>query len=298
MPYIRITGRVFGPFDESQLLEMKAKGRVTRTTEMSDNRSDWQLAESFEWLFPSRQTSSPSSPSSSSANEPADWFYSLNGTEGFGPVTAAAIEQMLQSGQLSGNSYVWQQGQNARFVKNEPRFSNPGASSSTSPRPGEGDGDTGTSEPVDTGGMLRHLAASLGWLMFLKVTFLIGLIFQGLYLLGASLWLISFAIGADRVTAFLIALLSIAVGIGFYALSFKAFHCLWKYHTHLSQAVASNRESDLTNAFQSLFLFWKWTSIYIIVLLAVSLLITIMGIVASGFGSGWGAGLLIKFFPS
>ena len=41
-----------------------------------------------------------------STQESADWYYSINGTEGYGPVTLTTIEQMLQSGQLSGESYV------------------------------------------------------------------------------------------------------------------------------------------------------------------------------------------------
>jgi hypothetical protein len=284
--FVRIKSRVFGPFDESQLLEMKSKGKITRVTEISENKNDWQTAEAFPFLY------EPAYAAQQSANESADWFYSSNGTEGYGPVTATAIEQMLRSGQLNKNSYVWQQGQTARFIKKEPRFSSPGGATTETTRgatitSGEVTGNGERSNVLDID---RSLAASLGWLMFLKITFLIGQIVQGLCLLGGSLFLISFASVADRVTVFMMVLLSIAIGVGFYALSFKVFLCLWKYHTDLYQAVANGRESDLTKAFQSLFLFWKWASINIIVLLAVILLGTIIGIIISGVGAGWGAG--------
>ena len=199
--FVRIKGRAFGPFDEPQLLEMKSQGRISRTTEISENRIDWQAAESLTFMFPQE----PANAGQSSPNEPADWFYSLNGKEGYGPVTATAIEQMLRSGQLNDNSYVWQQGQNARFIKSEPRFSNPpgiGVVSSALVEYNRGGGNaggqvniggeiTGASEQVDTGQMLRPIAASLGWLMFLKITFLIDIIVHGLYLLWASIFLIA-----------------------------------------------------------------------------------------------------------
>ena len=176
--FVRIGSRVVGPFDESQLLDLKSKGKITRSTQLSGNKSDWQAAESFDFLFePAKETHSAQQ---SSPNESANWFYSLNGTEGFGPVTATTIEQMLQSGQLNSNSYVWQQGQDARFVKSEPRFNG-----ATPPKPSQDNTGTTTGggsngKQVDTGQVLHPLAASLGWLMFLKITVLIGMIVLGL----------------------------------------------------------------------------------------------------------------------
>ena len=119
--FVRIKGKVFGPFDETQLLDMKSKGTITRRTEVSENNQrDWQSADSFSFLYePAPATPEPDQ---SSGGEPANWFYSLNGKEGHGPVVAAVIEQMLQSGQLNGKSYVWQQGKTAGFIKNEPLF--------------------------------------------------------------------------------------------------------------------------------------------------------------------------------
>jgi|GEM_PF-2765752 len=52
MPYyVRINGRSHGPFDESKLLELKSRGTISRTTEVSENDRDWcAAAETF--LYP------------------------------------------------------------------------------------------------------------------------------------------------------------------------------------------------------------------------------------------------------
>jgi uncharacterized membrane protein YhaH (DUF805 family) len=135
--YIRIRGKVFGPFGEDQLKEMKTKGKLSRTSEVSENKVDWFPAENLEFLFPpmpassqpapsqttssGASTSNPSPVNSGTANvvpsEPAIWFYSVNGTEGFGPVTQTTIVQMVQSGTLRGESLVWQQGQSAQQIR-------------------------------------------------------------------------------------------------------------------------------------------------------------------------------------
>ena len=309
--FIRIRGKVFGPFDDTQLATMKTNGKLGRNTEVSDNKVDWQPAESvLSDLFPPSTPSGSRQDFSSSAGstvygaqttaQPADWFYSVNGTEGFGPVTAATIEQMLQTGQLIVQSYVWQQGQNARHIKNEPRFYNPidgGASLPSVEKSRDianlGGEITGISEEVNTSQMLRPIAASLGWLMFLKITFLmLGVIAQGLYLLWASVFLISQAIRADNVAALLAAMIIIILWVGLYALQFKTFLCFWKYHTDLYQTVATGRTSDLTQANHSLFLFWKWLSITAISYLAV----TIVGVTVMIIASGWFLSIADRIF--
>jgi len=304
--FVRIRGRAFGPYEASQLLEMKSQGRVTRVTEISEDRHNWQAAETYDWLFPKPAPPSPDpprpGPPQSDGNEPADWFYSINGTEGYGPVTASTIKQMLQSGQLNNNSYVWQQGQNARFIKDEPKFlggvgggvsidrshekTTTGGGTGGDP-PNIGGTITGATETVDTGQMLRPIAASLGWLMFLKITFLIvGVIFQGLYLLWSSVMMISASVGADSAMVLLVALITLVIWAGLYGLQFKTFLCFWKYHTNLNQTVATGRASDLIQGNQSQFLLWKWLGITVIAHLAVFLISVTVILAIAGLGSG------------
>ncbi|MDR0608931.1 MAG: DUF805 domain-containing protein, partial [Planctomycetaceae bacterium] len=121
--YIRIRGKAFGPFTEDQLKEMRVKGKLSRISDVSENKTDWFPAENLGFLF--QEISPPSltpvldvkNSKSPPLPEPADWFYSINGAEGFGPVTQTAVVQMVQSGTLRGESLVWQQGQNAQQIK-------------------------------------------------------------------------------------------------------------------------------------------------------------------------------------
>jgi hypothetical protein len=295
MPYfVRIKSRVFGPFDESQLLDMKAKGKITRSTEVSENKNDWLPAESLQFLFaPVYAAQSASQPSA--VNEPADWFYSVNGTDGYGPVTATAIEHMLRSGQLSGNSYVWQQGQNARFVKNEPQFSSPSGGGLGSPSRMENTGGgmaniggeiTGASEQVDTGRMLRPIAASLGWIMFLKIVFLlVVIVLQGFYLMWIGSFSVFHAVRRDDAADLLVTLVVLVVSVTIYVLLFKTFLCFWKYHSDLYQTVATGRASDLIQGNQSQFLFWKWLGITVIANLTVFVVSITVVMIAAGLES-------------
>jgi S1-C subfamily serine protease len=137
--YIRIRGKVFGPFDEDQLKTMKTKGKLSRTSEISENKVDWFPAENLEFLFPPATAPAPSQTTTSGTSasnslpvnsgttnavpsEPAIWFYSVNGTEGYGPVTQTAIVQMIQTGTLRSESLVWQQGKEVLKIQASQTF--------------------------------------------------------------------------------------------------------------------------------------------------------------------------------
>lgn len=170
--YIRIRGKVFGPFDEKQLLDMKMKGKIGKTNEISENKIEWKSAELFDFLFPvttstaSAQNSSPGSPSpfqtSGAENsqlhvpEPPEWFYSVNGTDGYGPVATSAIIQMLHQGTLQNDSYVWKQGQNAMRLDTVPTF---GVLPSRPPVP---NGEARSNNPVMIFGILLALVLGIG----------------------------------------------------------------------------------------------------------------------------------------
>ena len=79
--FIRVGGQIFGPFDESQLLEMKSKGKISRSTEISENKRDWQAAETCAFLYANaapQQSQPSSSPSSSSVNDLVGRFRRAN----------------------------------------------------------------------------------------------------------------------------------------------------------------------------------------------------------------------------
>ena len=129
MPYyIKIRDKALGPLGEEELLAMKTQGKLTKMTEISENKLDWFFAETLDFLFPRMSLGSLPSEFSSpgSAQEPAEWYYSVDGKAGFGPMTRSAIVQMLQAGTLRGESLVWQQGQGAQQIRTVPAFSGQG----------------------------------------------------------------------------------------------------------------------------------------------------------------------------
>ena len=129
MPYyIKIRDKAFGPLDEEELLAMKTQGKLTKMTEISENKSEWFFAESLDFLFPRMPLGSLPTEFSpaASAQEPAEWYYSLDGKAGFGPMTRSAIVHMLKAGTLQGNSLVWKQGQGSQQVQSIPEFSGQG----------------------------------------------------------------------------------------------------------------------------------------------------------------------------
>lgn len=50
--YIRVRGKIFGPFDDKQLLAMKVQGKLGKTTDISEDRIEWKSAGDMESLYP------------------------------------------------------------------------------------------------------------------------------------------------------------------------------------------------------------------------------------------------------
>jgi len=50
---------VFGPLDEEHLQNMKTQGKLSRTTKISENKTDWRNADTLPFLFPTPPTKPP-----------------------------------------------------------------------------------------------------------------------------------------------------------------------------------------------------------------------------------------------
>ena len=115
--FIRIRGRVLGPYSIKQLQVLRARGQFSQSNEISTDGQTWETAASLEELFaaPAKSTrqkesgSSDAVPSVKSQGEVAPWHYSLNG-EQLGPATASEMREMLESGRMSARDLVWKEG--------------------------------------------------------------------------------------------------------------------------------------------------------------------------------------------
>jgi hypothetical protein len=139
--YIRIRGRVQGPFDSQTLQTMARRGRFARLHEVSQDGLEWFRASEFPELFPERAKRKDRSRASESTNEETSsfvaedertespepeeqtthliplaesrlvgneesvWYYAVGDRE-FGPITLSQIRSLLGSGAISPETYV------------------------------------------------------------------------------------------------------------------------------------------------------------------------------------------------
>lgn len=124
--YIRIRGRVLGPFDVERLKLMRDRGLFGRAHEVSTDRQTWKPAASIEKQLVGSTSSRQSqeeddafndllsdAPPSPSVKPPplagGKWYYSLGG-EQFGPVNLVEVRGLVQTGQLTASDLVWKEG--------------------------------------------------------------------------------------------------------------------------------------------------------------------------------------------
>ena len=120
--YIRVRGRVLGPYDQEKLKSLARRGQLSRLQELSQDATNWVRASTYPELFVSEdpppvavasQAVSESRPATSGDGHAprgsARWWYNKNGAEA-GPVDQTALQSMLASGQLGPDDIVWAEG--------------------------------------------------------------------------------------------------------------------------------------------------------------------------------------------
>ena len=127
--FIRVRGRISGPFGLQQLKGLKARGRLSRVHEVSSDRQTWIPATSIAGLFdgptapgddPAAASADPGyaaarsfDPATAAAVQPDDdWYYATDGDQQ-GPVTADELRQLVLKGALSSQVLVWKSGQSS-----------------------------------------------------------------------------------------------------------------------------------------------------------------------------------------
>ena len=125
--FIRVRGRVLGPYDVAQLKTLRARGQFGRANEVSTDRQTWQSAAAIEHLFVgskktavvpaeefetaitvTRPAQGQSGGPPSRSTQPA-WHYSV-GSEQYGPVTLLELRGLAASGQLRPDDLIWKEG--------------------------------------------------------------------------------------------------------------------------------------------------------------------------------------------
>ncbi len=151
--FVKLAGKAFGPLEEEKIVEMYQSGRLKAPVEISRDKKDW---EAIDIILPA--PAPPPSPDLPSLDELLDenfeplpvageitqtfidpngsiWYYSIDGRNGYGPVSKSNLATMLQCDMLKPRSLVWRQGENSRPISDVPelmdiiRFANPQSTS-------------------------------------------------------------------------------------------------------------------------------------------------------------------------
>ncbi len=131
--YMRVRGRVQGPFDQEKLQSFSRRGQLSRLHEVSTDGINWARASTFPELFvgpvteptteraarpapepPPRAASPPASPPNSAivdvlAPGRPEWWYSVQGKQQ-GPVEFGILQQLTAAGRLAREDFVWKSG--------------------------------------------------------------------------------------------------------------------------------------------------------------------------------------------
>jgi len=101
--YVRMNGKIRGPFDLDRLRSMRQRSRIGPRDELSADRRKWVLAGSVTDVFPDGFVGMEAD-----ANA-LDWHYMRSGQQQ-GPVTLATLQALAQSDGLAPHDSVWKLG--------------------------------------------------------------------------------------------------------------------------------------------------------------------------------------------
>lgn len=129
--YMRVRGRIMGPFDQEKLQGLSRRGQLSRMHEVSTDGVTWTRAANFPELFNVAPIETPgldqlaaqqglggggsayavASPAAPAAGQ-QKWYYTRSGQEQ-GPVDFANLQVLAATGQLAPQELVWTEGMTA-----------------------------------------------------------------------------------------------------------------------------------------------------------------------------------------
>ncbi len=120
--YVRRRGRVLGPLALSRIKELRSRGRLGPTDEISTDRVNWRKLQELDQPKGTSADQSEKAASlaiqtrteSSEAGLPAtsgagEWYCYANGQQ-LGPLSTATVRTMIQNGRLGRDDLVWREG--------------------------------------------------------------------------------------------------------------------------------------------------------------------------------------------
>ncbi|MEM7785369.1 MAG: GYF domain-containing protein [Planctomycetota bacterium] len=109
--FVKTNGVFRGPFDADTVRSMRNRNRIDPSSEISDDRVNWNPAHQFPELFPESEpipNGEDETPSEISSNQ-TRYFYNDNGNQ-MGPVSFARLQELANSGRIRSTDLIWYEG--------------------------------------------------------------------------------------------------------------------------------------------------------------------------------------------
>lgn len=176
--FIRVRGRVLGPFTLDKLRVLRSRGQFSRVHEFSTDRENWQSASALEHLLGGSSRGGeelaaaaalaapgavpPVAPSPAGIALPgAIWYYNIAG-ELYGPVSIIDLRTMANEGKLRLDDYVWKEGMpNWLPISQIPELKPSSSTSLASAQSSAGGGATVTGGPRTSGFAIASLVLGI-----------------------------------------------------------------------------------------------------------------------------------------
>lgn len=165
--FVRISGKILGPFDVTQLRSLKDRGRLRPEHEVSLNRQNWMPASQLSGLF--SEASAQKSPftsemvdQSQQPTQAVEWYYAT-GEEQQGPVSYKQLKKLVAQGLLTGDDLIWHSGLDEWIpVRNQPGLISKNSLRTVSARNKHGSGESAAdSQTLLWSALLRQLREAM-----------------------------------------------------------------------------------------------------------------------------------------
>jgi hypothetical protein len=280
--YMRLRGRVLGPYDTAKLQSLAKRGQLSRMHEVSPDSINWVPASKYPDLFVNEDI-----PQAAAAQQTAQaaqqtdydvqkrspaagrrWWYRKNGSQ-IGPMEEMALQQALVSGTIHFDDFVWADGMPqwlpARQVPELASIQTAVAPQQNFQFLANGASEKKQDLPIS---LCKAAASSRGWVIFLSS---IAFIFATLGTIGGAVQVVLGArIAAAPVVAY--GLFSIVGGI-IYGIG---GYLLRDYAEHLRKVREHQQLVTLEKALDRLRTFWVFVTINVIVWLALFIIAIII----------------------
>lgn len=290
--FVKIRGRVLGPFPSKRLTQMVRQGDLSRIHQLSSDGKSWQPASAYPELFSVATAPPVQSPNASSPREKASkpagvsspmladdrddnqeqWYYGIN-DQSTGPVSTSTLERLLSSGQLATSDKLWHSGMDDwQSVSEFPEFASIVAEGNRASMPSinidsgrEGSGGSVGNDKagaIDTAAVSRLVSKANPWiyLCFIVLYFIVaGGVFSAIFaaIKGVQLQNTNLIVQAFFMTVYAGLLGAAAV-------------CLNRYATAISRFIVSGNGNDFQRATRHLGLFWMWTGTWLALLIVIA----------------------------